>query len=635
VLPEYVTYLPSISSKLLRLLPPFASQRDSNMIMWCMVKSLGLFTYTLDIAQVINLLIHTRGADPTSCDPYYEKRSKHWGGWEEERHYHNIMHCALRRGGTSLEVALVLFYHSPHLILPSYLCNPLEKANKEIRKFFSDLISVDSEADNKFPFKTYKQREFADYKIHLRDDKQNITEQEIYLNKEFIIRRCGELINLSQIIQTDDPFSPDILVVDIEDKSVNSFIWFMEYLHCGTVAVENLSEIVWFGVKFNAEPLQTYSHYFPEKGSRQVRQQGRCWGCALEQEKKERYLKEEELATKQEQEDEDNRNGEEEQKDKEKEIQKEENGEERTKEEEKRKKKEIVAMSFDIHPFFRDSIHHIFVFDHNFPSFHELVCLLSDHTNFKEGEVTRMFYGGREIKPRDTTKHYVDGNNYDTIHILVCPDSVSNLRRLLSLDDKEPIQTSLKDMFNNPHNYDVSFSVDGNSSKVYGHKHIICSSSQYFVGLFTFNQSSSSDPLHIHFKEIKYEVLLGIMEYIYTGEVNIHDQFVIDLLTTSSMFLLTELQEKCVNLVKTAFSPSNIVSICKLAKELQLPGLEYSSKGYMLVNKGKVEIEDESEEYQLENLKLFVDGVVASSNLNYSFKQRLHDLHQSLFDQEF
>eukprot|EP01133_Synstelium_polycarpum_P001465 gene1465-1702_t len=127
------------------------------------------------------------------------------------------------------------------------------------------------------------------------------------------------------------------------------------------------------------------------------------------------------------------------------------------------------------------------------------------------------------------------------------------------------LSSDLRFLVNNESYKDVTFVVDGNKH-VYAWKGILSARSDYFRKMFELPLKESSES-HIRMESVDYATLLGVMEYIYTGEIpkgmSLHTT--INLFKAANRYMLTRLKLMCELQIVSSLRVHNIHTIFKLA----------------------------------------------------------------------
>ena len=128
---------------------------------------------------------------------------------------------------------------------------------------------------------------------------------------------------------------------------------------------------------------------------------------------------------------------------------------------------------------------------------------------------------------------------------------------------------------------DTVLHVDGQDFPA--HKNILAASSAYFLGLFT------SDMKERHQNEVKLEgfksfVMNDLLNYIYTGEVEITDENVKELVFAGDYLLIESLKDKGSVYLEETLSPSNCLSVRAFSEKYDWEELMDISESFILEN---------------------------------------------------
>ena len=128
---------------------------------------------------------------------------------------------------------------------------------------------------------------------------------------------------------------------------------------------------------------------------------------------------------------------------------------------------------------------------------------------------------------------------------------------------------------------DTILHVDGQEFPA--HKNILAASSAYFLGLFT------SDMKERHQSEVKLEgfrsfVMNDLLNYIYTGEVEITDENVKELVFAGDYLLIESLKDKGSMYLEETLSPSNCLSVRAFSEKYDCEELMDKSESFILEN---------------------------------------------------
>ena len=124
---------------------------------------------------------------------------------------------------------------------------------------------------------------------------------------------------------------------------------------------------------------------------------------------------------------------------------------------------------------------------------------------------------------------------------------------------------------------DTILQVDGQEFPA--HKNVLAACSEYFLGLFT------SDMKEKHQLEVKLEGFRAfLLHYIYTGEVEITDENVKELVFAADYLLITSLKDKGSEYLEGILNPSNCLSMRAFSEKFDCEELMDKSESFILEN---------------------------------------------------
>ncbi|XP_076253824.1 kelch-like protein 5 [Rhynchophorus ferrugineus] len=126
---------------------------------------------------------------------------------------------------------------------------------------------------------------------------------------------------------------------------------------------------------------------------------------------------------------------------------------------------------------------------------------------------------------------------------------------------------------------DVVLIAGQNGRKVSAHKLVLSAASEYFSTMFT-SSFSSDDQKEVTLVDINGDVLQAIVNYCYTGTIEIREDNVETLLATASLMLLHEVVEACSRFLVHQLHPSNCLGISIFAEYQSCPSLLSESNSY-------------------------------------------------------
>lgn len=126
---------------------------------------------------------------------------------------------------------------------------------------------------------------------------------------------------------------------------------------------------------------------------------------------------------------------------------------------------------------------------------------------------------------------------------------------------------------------DISIYVDGVEFPC--HKVILCASSTYFRTMFTCDLKESRLG-KVYLENMSPWTMKRLLDYVYTGKIEINLANVIDLLNAALLFELNQLVDKCVGFVLDNIDLNNCVELNLFASMHQLKKLEQYTYQFIL-----------------------------------------------------
>ena len=125
---------------------------------------------------------------------------------------------------------------------------------------------------------------------------------------------------------------------------------------------------------------------------------------------------------------------------------------------------------------------------------------------------------------------------------------------------------------------DVTICVGNN--KIYAHRLVLASFSSYFLAMFTNGMMESLEET-ITLKDLDGNIVGLLIDFAYTGKLDITTDTVQSLLYTSSLFQLTAIQKACSDFLQRQLHPSNCLGIRSFAGTYSCTGLLKASEKYI------------------------------------------------------
>lgn len=127
---------------------------------------------------------------------------------------------------------------------------------------------------------------------------------------------------------------------------------------------------------------------------------------------------------------------------------------------------------------------------------------------------------------------------------------------------------------------DVTFIVEG--KPVYAHK-LLCMRCSYFRAMFD-GQMRESQQKTITINNVSYTVFLGLLEYLYTDEIEINLDMAMDLFVAADQFGVDRLKKLCEKKILVSINIDNAATILQAANMHHASGLQESCFDFILRN---------------------------------------------------
>jgi kelch-like protein 1/4/5 len=138
---------------------------------------------------------------------------------------------------------------------------------------------------------------------------------------------------------------------------------------------------------------------------------------------------------------------------------------------------------------------------------------------------------------------------------------------------------------------DVTLIAGNNGKKVQAHRLVLSAASEYFAAMFTGNLRESGES-EITLGDVNGDVLQAVVNYCYTGAIDIREDNVETLLATACLMQLHEVVEACSRFLAHQLHPSNCLGIAVFAEHQACTSLlqeanAYTSQNFMQVIKNQ------------------------------------------------
>ncbi|KAJ5069268.1 pep-cterm sorting domain-containing protein [Anaeramoeba ignava] len=155
----------------------------------------------------------------------------------------------------------------------------------------------------------------------------------------------------------------------------------------------------------------------------------------------------------------------------------------------------------------------------------------------------------------------------------------------------EKLSNDLKNLFQNQNQkekeeesyFDFEIICEQNQTSFKTHKSILSSRSDYFKSLFKSKMKEYQENKLI-LKDVSSSILFSILNYLYSGKIEINLENAIEILIFSSKYLINELIEISLSFIKNNLQFETIVDILKLSERMNLNQLLDSSYQFIFQN---------------------------------------------------
>ncbi|XP_055849385.1 kelch-like protein 12, partial [Episyrphus balteatus] len=158
------------------------------------------------------------------------------------------------------------------------------------------------------------------------------------------------------------------------------------------------------------------------------------------------------------------------------------------------------------------------------------------------------------------------------------------------------ISEKLQSFYQEDEFFDTVLVAGSDCAKLQAHRVVLCALSEYFLQFFRRNQTGSKDNV-VELKEIEASTLKLVIDFMYSGTIELSLKTVEELLRTASFLKLNTLVDGCCELIEKNIDYSNCLYWFRLAKELNLKSLKAKSLECTYIN-----FEDLSKEEEIMTL---------------------------------
>ena len=137
----------------------------------------------------------------------------------------------------------------------------------------------------------------------------------------------------------------------------------------------------------------------------------------------------------------------------------------------------------------------------------------------------------------------------------------------------------------NDHCCDVVLEVGSgdHQARLRGHRIVLCAASPFFYKALNSEMIEKEEGV-IRLEEMTEDVMEEVLEYLYTGHVDLNEASACDLMAAADYFLLPALKELCSNVIAQALSYSSCIAAYYLAVRYRCEQLQKKARDFILAN---------------------------------------------------
>lgn len=138
------------------------------------------------------------------------------------------------------------------------------------------------------------------------------------------------------------------------------------------------------------------------------------------------------------------------------------------------------------------------------------------------------------------------------------------------------------------------------------HRNVLVSSSPYFYAMFCSTFLESQKP-QIDLQGVPYDILVSIVDYVYTGSISITIELVLPLMQAASMLQYGRLLEACSTFLQTQLNPDNCLSMMRLSEILHCSSLQEKAREVAVKSFSDVVVSEDFCELSLPELLSYLE----------------------------
>jgi len=135
------------------------------------------------------------------------------------------------------------------------------------------------------------------------------------------------------------------------------------------------------------------------------------------------------------------------------------------------------------------------------------------------------------------------------------------------------------------------------------HRTLLAAASPYFKALFSSNlNDNASDCKPIVLTDIKADIMDNILDFIYSGEIELNNSNIKEIISAANYLLITSLKSRCTKFLQKMLTPSNCLSIESTAERFDCETLKTTTSSYIRENFTLISTTDEFIELDFKRL---------------------------------
>ncbi|KAI0237978.1 Kelch-like protein 5 [Lamellibrachia satsuma] len=158
-------------------------------------------------------------------------------------------------------------------------------------------------------------------------------------------------------------------------------------------------------------------------------------------------------------------------------------------------------------------------------------------------------------------------------------DSDSSDERYRSINHSERMIRKMEDYYGKKQLCDVVLVAE--RRRISAHRMVLSAASDYFAAMFTSNVREATEK-EVTMKQIDPDALAALVDYAYTGNIDLKEDTVENLLSTASLLQMSEVVEACCGFLMKQLHPSNCIGIRQFADTQRCEDLYKVANNYVM-----------------------------------------------------